>query len=155
VSATILLQLCLTRLDFLDLSNLVEPRNVAATLEWSRYENLENFKRVFPGENPRAKRNDIGVVVRSGHPGQVFIDAEGGTNSVYLVRGYLLALAGSANYNSEIRVTRDDGFSGRGAEIRIIDWIRGIGAVIDNLMAQKDQLGFQKLLQFVSCVVAT
>ena len=79
-----------------------------------------------------------------------------GAHALHLVRRDLLAVAAAADDDAEAAGVRD-GALGRGeAERRVVvERVIGFRPVVDGLVAERGQVGLQRLLELVAGVVGT
>ena len=85
------------------------------------------------------KRNDVGVVVLAGEAGGQRIANPRAAAGRFAIDGNRDADPGPADCNSALRLSRSYGAGETGAELRIIDALRAVGAEVDDLLASLSQ----------------
>jgi 23S rRNA (cytosine1962-C5)-methyltransferase len=126
---------------------------MAAPLEWRAEPDLEDFPRELEGDDSRAHRQHVRVVVLPGQPGCVQIVAEGGADAMDLVGGHLLSLAATPDHESAIRLRTGHEPSHLGANRRVVDGRFTVRAAVVDLMAEPLKRADQLLLQFEAGVI--
>src|SRR5450631_1686313 len=77
------------------------PRMPLVTTERCRQESLDHGPGLVRGVHPRTNGQDLGVVVRARQLGKLNVVRQGSSDAPDLVRGHLLAVAGSAQHDAE------------------------------------------------------
>jgi hypothetical protein len=88
-----------------DKFDFVKLRNsplVSATFKFGAYKFVNNLFGKFECHHSPTHRQNICIVVRSRHFGQVKIVTQSSTHTVYFVGGYLFTLTAAAKHNAHI-----------------------------------------------------
>ena len=119
-------------------------------------EDADEPRHLRDGVHPAADGDHVGVVVLPGQRRGLVAPGERGADTLHLVGGDLLAVAGTADHDAETALVGDDGLGGAEAEHRVV--VLGVvheGAVVDRLVALLAQPADQVVLQLEAGVVGS
>lgn len=125
------------------------------TFAWRRVEpRFKSVKGDGRADEPRAKTENIGVVVLARETRRSGVVRERGAHAGHLVRRDRDTDARSAHRDAQVRVSLDNCTTHRFAKVRVINRIRGIGgADVDNLVTPSFECGDQERLEVVPRVI--
>ena len=104
--------------------------------EWFGDKGIDELKTEFLGMHAATNRDDIGIVMFAGKLGSIDTPDQRCANAINFIRSDLFAVAGATENNSEgARVVCHTLCCWNSEDRVIIEWIKGVWAVVDDFVA--------------------
>lgn len=132
----------------------VDPALMASSFEAGVEKRVDYAQRLFGFDEPGGKGKHVGIVVLACQPCQFHVPAQSRAYSLMLVEGDGYAIAASADGDAGIVPAFLHGNSQRMGEVGVVAAICAVGSEVVHTDALAFEVAYDKVLEFVACVVA-